>query len=161
MSVYSPIVAPVKVPLRLSGFKSDITSGHVDQTDNQRAHVLIVDDSEDIRKTYALYLTQKGYRVSKAHSGKEALEKALGVGPDLVVLHLWLPKINGWELTRRLKSNERTRHIPLLVLAGQTLVPPRECDGFLRKPFQLDEFGEEIAHQVSAPASVALRPTGT
>ena len=118
----------------------------------------MVDDSEDTREIYAHFLTQKGYRVSKAHSGEEALEKALSVGPDLVVLHLWLPKINGWELTRLLKSNERTRQIPVLVLAGQTLELPRECDGFLRKPFQVDALGEEIARRVAAVAQGAPLP---
>jgi two-component system, cell cycle response regulator DivK len=125
---------------------------------NQQAHILVVRDSEGILNTYAHYLTQKGYCVTVARSGEEALEKALGVSPDLVVLDLWLPKINGWEVTRHLKSNERTKHIPVLVLTGQAMRPPRECDGFLAKPFQLGELGEEIAHRVSALAPISAPP---
>ena len=86
---------------------------------------------------------------------------ALRLGPDLIILHLWLPKINGWELTRLLKSDERTRHIPLLVLAGQTLVLSRECDRFRRKPFQLDKLCEEIARRVRALAQVFPLPACT
>jgi len=107
---------------------------------------------------YALYLTQKGYRASKAHSGEEGLEKAFGIGPDLVVLDLWLPKISGWEVLRRLKSDERTKHIPLLVITGHTAIPPKECDGFLAKPCPL---GAEIAHRVSALAPTSPLPPGT
>jgi two-component system cell cycle response regulator DivK len=157
-SVSSPVFVSGNFPIRPPDLKGEFTSGLVHQMDNQPAHILIVDDAEGSRTVYAHFLTEKGYRVSKAHTVEEALEMALGVGPDLVVLHLWLPKINGWELTRRLKSNERTRHIPVLVLAGQTLALPRECDGFLRKPFQLDELGEEIANQVRAVAPVSPLP---
>src|ERR1035441_1305160 len=126
--------------------------------DNRQKHILIVDDSEDIRKMYALYLTQKGYRVSTAHSGEEGLENAFGIGPDLVVLDLWLPKISGWEGLRRLKSDERTKHIPVLVITGKTAIPPKECDGFLTKPCQLDQLGAEIAHRLSALAPTSPHP---
>jgi twitching motility two-component system response regulator PilH len=87
--------------------------------DNRQKHILIVEDSADDRNMYAYYLTRKGYRVSKAHSGEEGLGNAFGIGPDLVVLDLWLPKISGWEVPRRLKSDERTKHIPVLVITGQ------------------------------------------
>jgi two-component system cell cycle response regulator DivK len=118
------------------------------------AHVLIVDDSADDRTMYAHYLTRKGYRVSKAHDGKDGLEKAFGLLPDLVVLDLWLPKVSGWELMQHLKAHKRTRHIPILVITGHTLVQPLECDGFLTKPCALDQLGAEIAlrvHPVDSP----------
>ena len=126
--------------------------------DKRQAHILIVDDSVDDRNMYAYYLTQEGYRVSKAHSGEEGLEKAFGVGPDLIVLDLWLPKISGWEVLRRLKSDESTKHIPVLVITGHTAIPPKECDGFLTKPCQLEQLGAEIAHRVGALAPESPRP---
>ena len=121
--------------------------------DNRQKHILIVDDSEDVRRMYSIYLTQQGYRVSKAHSGEEGLEKAFGIGPDLVVLDLWLPKLSGWEVLRRLKSNERTKHIPVLVITAHYRSPPKGCDGFLTKPCTLDQLGVEIAERVNASLS--------
>jgi two-component system cell cycle response regulator DivK len=129
--------------------------------DDRQKHILIVEDSEDIRKMYGLYLSQKGYRVSEAHSGEEGLEKAFGFGPDLVVLDLWLPKISGWEVLRRLKSDERTKHIPVLVITGHSIVAPKECDGFLTKPCRLDQLGVEIDQRVNSLTPTSPLPPGT
>jgi CheY-like chemotaxis protein len=106
---------------------------------SKQAHILIVDDAQDLREMFALYLTGKGYRVSMARDGKEGLDKTFGLMPDLGLLDLWLPEISGWEVLHRLKSNARTTHIPVVVLTGHIMAPPRECDGFLTKPFQLEE----------------------
>jgi two-component system cell cycle response regulator DivK len=125
-------------------------------TSNQ-AHILVVDDGEDLREMFAYYLTRKGLRVSKARDGKEGLEKAFGLMPDLVLLDLWLPEISGWEVLHRLKSDARTKHIPVLILTGYTMAPPLECDGFLTKPFQLAALDAEITHRLNAPNLVSLR----
>ena len=122
-----------------------------------RAHILVVDDGEDLRELFAIYLARMGYRVSMARDGKEGLEKAFGLMPDLVLLDLWLPEISGWDVLHQLNSDARTAHIPVVVLAGYTMARPRECDGFLMKPFQLDELSEEIMHKLSAPALSSLR----
>ena len=145
------VSSPREFPLRHRDFKSGELRNEMDDP-----HILIVDDSDESRAMYALNLAEKGYLVSKAHSGEQALEMAWRLRPDIIILHLWLPKINGWELTRRLKSDERTKDIPILVLAGQTLALPRECDGFLRKPFKPHELDEEIAHRLSALRPVSL-----
>jgi two-component system cell cycle response regulator DivK len=126
--------------------------------DNRQKHILIVDDGEDLREMFAYYLTRKGFRVSMARDGKEGLEKAFGVMPDLVLLDLWLPEISGWEVLHRLKSDGRTKHIPVLILTGYTMAPPRECDGFLTKPFQLAELDAEITHRLDAPAPTSPHP---
>jgi two-component system cell cycle response regulator DivK len=122
-----------------------------------QAHILLVDDVGDLREMFAHFLTGKGCRVSMARDGKEGLEKTFGLLPDLVLLDQWPPEISGWEVLHRLKSDARTKKIPVLVLTGYTMAPPRECDGFLMKPIDLEELGEEITHRLSTPTRSSLR----
>ena len=124
---------------------------------SKQAHILVVDDSEDLREMFAYYLTRKGFRTSMARDGTEGLEKAFGLMPDMVLLDLWLPEISGWEVLHRLKSDARTKHIPVLILTGYTMAPPLECDGFLTKPFQLADLDAEITHRLDAQARSSLR----
>ncbi len=112
--------------------------------------ILIVDDFEDNRAMYAQFLTFSGFRVAEAANGKEALETAARLLPDLVVMDLSLPVMDGWEATRRLKSDERTRGIPVLALTGHALgrhsQGAREagCDGFVTKPCLPEDLVAEI-----------------
>jgi two-component system cell cycle response regulator DivK len=117
---------------------------------SDQAHILVVDNEDDLRERFAYYLSRKGFRVSMALDGKDGLVKAFGIVPDLVVLDLSLPKISGWEVLRRLKSDERTKHIPVLVVTGHTAIPPKECDGFMTKPCPLDQLTAEIAHRLNS-----------
>ena len=102
--------------------------------------VLIVDDFQDNREMYAEFLRFSGLRVEEATNGLEALEKAATLLPDLIVMDLSLPGIDGWEATRRLKSDGATKHIPVLALTGHALAGYSEgarqagCDGFITKP---------------------------
>jgi CheY-like chemotaxis protein len=102
--------------------------------------ILLVDDFQDNREMYALYLRHFGFRVAEAGNGHEALEQAFAQGPDLIVMDLSLPGLDGWEATRRLKSDARTRHIPVLALTSHALEGISEgaraagCDGFITKP---------------------------
>jgi CheY-like chemotaxis protein len=102
--------------------------------------VLVVDDFEDNRAMYAEYLAFSGYRVEQASNGEEAVELARRLKPDVVVMDLSLPVMDGWEATRRLKADENTRHIPIIVLTGHALAGhSREardagCNAFLAKP---------------------------
>lgn len=102
--------------------------------------ILVVDDFEDNRAMYAVYLTYSGYDVAEAADGEEAVEVARRRMPDAIVMDLSLPVMDGWEATRRLKADERTRHIPIIALTGHALAGhsrgAREagCDAFLAKP---------------------------
>ena len=102
--------------------------------------VLIVDDFQDNREMYAEFLRFSGLRVEEATNGLEALEKAVELLPDLIVMDLSLPGIDGWEATRRLKTAAATKHIPVLALTGHALAGYSEgarqagCDGFITKP---------------------------
>jgi two-component system, cell cycle response regulator DivK len=102
--------------------------------------ILVVDDFEDNRAMYAEYLSYSGYRVEQASNGEEAVELTQRLKPDVVVMDLSLPIMDGWEATRRLKADERTKHIPIIALTGHALAGHSRgaqeagCDAFLAKP---------------------------
>ncbi len=85
---------------------------------NSGPTVLIVEDDQDGRRMYADWLTDAGFCVSEAHNGLQALERAVDSLPDVVVTDLNIPGIDGFELTRRLKQDPRTRDIPVLAVTG-------------------------------------------
>jgi len=113
---------------------------------------LFVEDSEDDRQMYGQFLSRQGFRVSTAADGKEGLEKAFQLLPDVVLLDLWLPEIGGWEATRRLKSDERTSQIPVVIITGYSYVHADVvgCDGFLVKPCLLPDLQAEINRVLKA-----------
>ena len=102
--------------------------------------VLVVDDFPDNRDMYMQYLEFSGLRVAEAQNGHEALEQAHTLLPDLIVMDLSLPGLDGWEATRRLKSDDRTAHIPVVALtahdgAGELQRATQAgCDWFVPKP---------------------------
>jgi CheY-like chemotaxis protein len=102
--------------------------------------VLVVDDFADNRQMYAEYLAFVGYRVAEAENGQEAVDKAMEMRPDVIVMDLSLPGMDGWEATRRLKGDARTRHIPVIALTGHALAGHSKgaleagCDAFVTKP---------------------------
>ena len=102
--------------------------------------VLIVDDFEDNREMYTQFLRFNGYRVAEAVDGHDALSKAGSLHPDLIVMDLSLPGLDGWEATRRLKADPATRDIPVIALTGHALAGHEEgargagCDAFVTKP---------------------------
>ena len=102
--------------------------------------VLVVEDYQDAREMYAAYLQFSGFRVAEATNGFEAIDKTLELMPDIILMDLALPKMDGWEATRRLKLDDRTRHIPVVALTGHALAGHAEgarqagCDSFVTKP---------------------------
>jgi CheY-like chemotaxis protein len=111
------------------------------------ARILIVDDFDDNRAMYAEYLSSSGYEVEQASNGREAVEAALRTLPDLIVMDLSLPVMDGWEATRQLKADVRARHIPVVVLTGHALSPDVEeagVDAFLAKPCLPETLVEKI-----------------
>lgn len=107
----------------------------------ERPLVLLVEDDPEGRIMYADWLVHAGFRVEQAHNGLQALERAFDLLPAVVVTDLHIPGIDGYELTRRLKADERTRDIPILAVTGYgpfTQDPSRAdragCDAVLSKP---------------------------
>jgi two-component system cell cycle response regulator DivK len=118
--------------------------------------VLVVEDYEDAREMYSAYLQFSGYRVAEAANGLEAIEKTLELLPDIILMDLALPKMDGWEATRRLKTDERTKHIPIVALTGHALAGYAEgarqagCDAFVTKPCLPDALVEEIQRMLAS-----------
>ena len=82
------------------------------------AIVLIVDDTADVRELYSEYLTARGFRVATASDGDSGIAAALRYHPDVIVMDLAMPWVDGITATRRLKADPRTRKVPVIVLTG-------------------------------------------
>ena len=117
--------------------------------------ILVVDDYQDAREMYAEYLQFSGFRVAEAKNGNEAVEKAFALKPDLILMDLSLPGMDGWEATRRLKADEATRHIPVVALTGHALAGASEgakkagCDSFVTKPCLPDDLVVEVRRMLT------------
>lgn len=104
--------------------------------------VLIVEDSPQGRDMYAAALENVGYRVLQAGDGAEGVRLATDDPPDLVIMNLSIPLVNGADAIEILKSHPRTEHIPVLVLSGHSHPAVREgawqagCDDFFNKPLR-------------------------
>ncbi len=112
--------------------------------------MLLVDDYPDARDMYRVYLTFSGFEVVEAANGVEAIQLASDKPPDIILMDLSLPVMDGWEATRRLKSDPRTAGIPVVALTGHALAGILEgakeagCDAFVTKPCLPDELVREI-----------------
>ena len=130
--------------------------------------VLVVEDYQDAREMYAAYLQFSGYRVAEATNGLEAIDRATELLPDIILMDLALPKMDGWEATRRLKLDEKTRHIPIVALTGHALAGHAEgarqagCDAFVTKPCLPDALVAEIKRMLALrdQTSAPRRTTG-
>jgi two-component system, cell cycle response regulator DivK len=113
--------------------------------------VLLVEDDQAGRRLYAEWLTQAGFNVKQAHNGLQALEQALDIVPDVVVTDLNIPGIDGFELTRRLRLDPRTRTVPVVAVTGYAAFaadPARAqragCNTILEKPCTPDDLEAAI-----------------
>jgi CheY-like chemotaxis protein len=122
----------------------------------QKPLILVVDDYQDAREMYAEYLEFSGFRVAEARNGNEAVEQAFALHPDLILMDLSLPGMDGWEATRRLKADDRTRQIPIVALTGHALAGASEgakragCDSFVTKPCLPDDLVVEVRRMLNA-----------
>jgi two-component system cell cycle response regulator DivK len=117
---------------------------------NQGKTVLIVEDNEDNLVVYRTILEHVGYNVIEARDGEEGVQRATDDHPDLILMDISIPKIDGWEATRRLKGEDSTRDIPIIALTAHALEEDREkarrvgCDGYLAKPVEPRRVVEEV-----------------
>ena len=128
-------------------------------------HVLVVDDEPDIVALVAFHLARSGYRVSTASDGAEAIELARRERPSLLVLDLMLPGLSGYDVLERLRADESTRGIAVLLLSARREEPDRirglslGADDYLTKPFSPQELvlrvGAILRRVGSAPSTAA------
>jgi CheY-like chemotaxis protein len=105
--------------------------------------ILIVEDNEMNRDMLSRRLVKKGYEVLLAVDGETGLEVARANTPDLILMDMSLPVVDGWEATRRLKSDDRLKHIPVIALTAHAMANDRDkafeagCDDYDTKPIEL------------------------
>jgi two-component system cell cycle response regulator DivK len=118
-----------------------------------------VEDDEDPRALLAWFLREAGLRVQTANDGIDGIPKAVALKPDLIVMNLGLPALDGLEASRRLKGDERTRRIPVLAMRApgderqRMRAAEAGCDGVLVKSCPPEDFMTGVRRLVSRPAT--------
>jgi two-component system, cell cycle response regulator DivK len=123
----------------------------------RRRFILIVEDDPDAREMYGRYMSAQGFQVETAADGVQGLSLALAFHPDVIVMDLALPHLDGWATTRHLKGDLRTQHIPIIACTGRVLGGSVEraleagCDSYVLKPCLpqdlIAEIGRVLAKQ--------------
>jgi two-component system cell cycle response regulator DivK len=112
--------------------------------------VLIVEDNQDSRELVVKILKNKGYQLIEAVDGEEAIEKASSEKPHLILMDISIPKLNGFEVTKRLKEQEDFKNIPIVALTAHAMKGDREkfisigFEGYIAKPINIHELPEQI-----------------
>lgn len=123
---------------------------------DRRPLALAIDDSEDTQATYAFALELEGFRVEEARNGREGLQKAVDLRPDIIITDLSMPIMDGWETIRRLRADGRSRHIPIIACSGWTAgdgINDTSVDVLLPKPCPLDMLLFEVRRLVHRRAA--------
>jgi DNA-binding response OmpR family regulator len=112
--------------------------------------ILVVDDEVDLVETIRFPLESEGFTVLVSYNGEDALNQARTENPDLILLDIMLPKLDGYKVCRLLKFDERYRNIPILMLTAKTQEKDKTigmetgADEYITKPFDMDELLEKI-----------------
>jgi len=115
-----------------------------------KKRILVVEDEESLLKLESILLTSKGYEVRGATNGQEALDMLADANPDLILLDIMLPNMDGFEVCRRIKENPETRHIPVIMLTAkksrEDMTKGHEvgADWYITKPFKSANVVETI-----------------
>ena len=128
--------------------------------------VLIAEDFEDARELYREYLEFSGFEVLTAANGREAIQRAIEVQPDLILMDASMPVLDGWQATRALKSDPNTCHIPILALTAHAFDDAKQqakaagCDGFITKPCLPDDLVTQVRAALDGGARRKPRTRG-
>jgi DNA-binding response OmpR family regulator len=115
-----------------------------------KKRILVVDDEVDLVETVRFSLDLEGYDVLVAYNGEEALNQARKENPDLILLDLMLPKLDGYKVCRLLKFDERYKHIPILMLTAKIQEKDKAtgmetgANEYITKPFEMDELMKKV-----------------
>jgi CheY-like chemotaxis protein len=125
--------------------------------------ILIVEDNEMNRDMLSRRLERKGYSISMAVDGGAGVEKAVAEKPDLILMDMSLPVMDGWEATRRVKAHPETKHIPVIALTAHAMAGDRDktieagCDDYDTKPIDLARLLSKIEAQMERVKAVHER----
>ncbi len=120
------------------------------------AKILLVEDNEMNRDMLSRRLTRRGYDVVIAEDGQQGVDMAASERPDLILMDMSLPVMDGWEATRRIKESEATKSIPVIALTAHAMSEDRDqalaagCDDYDTKPVELDRLLEKINRLLGA-----------
>jgi two-component system cell cycle response regulator DivK len=112
--------------------------------------ILVVEDNLDSRELVVKILKNRGYQIIEAEDGEDALEKAISERPHLILMDISIPKIDGYEVTKRLKSLEDFKNVPIVALTAHAMKGDREkfisigFEGYISKPINIHEFPEQV-----------------
>ncbi len=115
-----------------------------------KGRILIVEDNMDNYELVRIVLERAGYDVFLAVNGRDGVDAVRAQKPDLILMDLGMPEMDGWNATKKLKANEETKSIPLYVLTAHTLPEERKrailagCDGYVAKPIHMKGFLELV-----------------
>ena len=111
----------------------------------KKQHVLVIEDEQDTAAMIKLALEGEGYEVSLAHTGNEGLNEARKIKPDLIILDVMLPKMDGFMVCRLLKFDDNYMNIPVIIVSAKIMKKDIECgkqmgaDDYMTKPFDMNE----------------------
>ena len=129
--------------------------------------VLIVEDNLDNYELVRFLLERSGYETRWARTGREGILLARQEMPDLILMDLSLPEMDGWTATRQIKSDPELKRIPIAALTAHTLPGDRKralevgCDGYLSKPMNIALFNETVARLIAGAHATAPRRRGS
>ena len=130
-----------------------------------KAKILIVDDDIDTVELLTKRLRAEGYHTSEAYDGEQALQQVVEYQPDLILLDIMMPKIDGYEVCRRLKGSEDTKLIPTIMLTAKGKIPDKVkglgigADDYIAKPFDYRELSQRVRHWTAVKMEVEERLT--
>jgi CheY-like chemotaxis protein len=148
-------------PAPVSGSRLDAESSapHERGSEGASTCVLIAEDHHDSREALRSLLEVYGYRVHTAVDGREAVDKALSLRPDLILMDIMMPHIDGFEATRRLRSLPEFRQVPIIALTAmegaRDMVMSAGCDDYLSKPIDVRTFLDRVRRWAEAGRSAA------
>jgi two-component system, cell cycle response regulator DivK len=119
------------------------------------AKILIVDDNRDVREVLQCQLKMLGYLVISAENGCVAIEKAIAEQPDLILMDIMMPEMDGWQASRAVRANPETKDIPILAAtamcrrADLNACLEAGCNGYIVKPFTMLELAQKVGDLIT------------
>ena len=126
-------------------------------TETAKAHLLVVEDDRDLQRLFRDILSKSGYRVEQAFDGRSGLEAALKEPPDLILLDIMLPELDGRDVLAELKKHEPTREVPVIIISARGAQSDRRlalelgADDYLDKPFSTRMLLSRVAYKLDKP----------
>ncbi len=159
----APRLTPGELPEGMGAVAEMARAASADPVQGLRTHriVMVVDDSLTVRRVTQRLLTREGYQVVLAKDGVDALEQLQSITPDVMLVDIEMPRMDGFDLTRNIRGDDRTRHVPIIMITSRTASKHRNyamelgVNEYLGKPYQEEALLQSIAGFMNKAAPVA------